>query len=574
MLEVFHKAYEGTPFAVLVRASIVDHALLLIEGGFSTVFEFTLRRVGFLNLQGKTSMKFRFVHRFLFLLFALAATVVPVLAESRVALVIGNSAYKHVAELPNPRNDSSKIAEKLADIGFKVTQADDLGYDALRRTLRDFSRQAAGADMAVVFFAGHGMEVNKSNYLIPTDARLETDREISYEAVPLELVTEAVSGAKGLRLVMLDACRNNPFANKMKMTSPSRSLGRGLSRVEPTAGTLVSYAAKEGTTADDGRGQHSPYTQALLKHLDEPGLEINFLFRKVRDSVLQETGGKQEPFTYGSLPGSRLYLKAAKSKPPQSELKQPGLQLSEAAQVWAVTQGSKSIPVLEAFLEAYKGTPYAVLARARISELKDRAKQQVSSQPAETNTDIKKRADDAVPAIPEEKKIAAIAPEPEPEVVSRFASESDLVRAIQKALNEHRCAAGNVDGKWGKKGFNAVKRFARYAKLTVGTDPSENLLDAIEGKSGKACPLVCGRRFLVKNDKCVLKTCKKGEKLDRRGKCLRVAILDNACVSRCQREDENRCVRGVMANGASEDEAGIACMHGHETRNCRKLCTR
>ncbi len=466
-------------------------------------------------------MSFPSTHRFLLFLLVLVVSVAPAFAESRVALVIGNSAYKHVAELPNPRNDSAKITEKLQGLGFDVTRADDLGYDGIRRTLRDFSRRATGADMAIVFFAGHGMEVNKSNYLIPTDARLETDREISYEAVPLELVTESVSGAKALRLVMLDACRNNPFASKMKITSPSRSLGRGLSRIEPTAGTLVSYAAKEGTTADDGSGQHSPYTKALLKHLDEPGLEINFLFRKVRDSVLQETSGKQEPFTYGSLPGSRLYLRAALPKSAQTASKQPGLQLSEAAQIWAVTQNSKSILVLEAFRKAYEGTPYSALAKARISELNDIAKRKGSSQPAKPETASGQSARENSPDT--SNQVASIAPEPEPESAGRFASDRELVRAIQTALNHHRCNAGRVDGAWGRKGVAAASRFSRFANLSLGSTPSEEMFDKIDQTGGKVCPLACGARFNARGGKCVLKTCGKGKRLSRNGSCLTIA---------------------------------------------------
>lgn len=236
-------------------------------------------------------------------------------AAKRVALVIGNSDYQHASKLPNPRNDARDMAAAFDRLGFEVTRLDNLGFGEMRRTLGEFSDNAFGADMAVVFYAGHGMEVNKQNYLIPTDARLATDRAISYEAVPLELVTEAVSGAKGLKLVMLDACRNNPFAASMELTNPNRSIGRGLARVEPVAGTLVSFAAKEGTVASDGDGDNSPYTEALLEHLEEPGLEINFLFRKVRDKVMEQTSNQQQPFTYGSLPAEEIFLVGTPRKP-------------------------------------------------------------------------------------------------------------------------------------------------------------------------------------------------------------------------------------------------------------------
>src|SRR5690606_21687909 len=148
--------------------------------------------------------------------------------------------------------------------------------------------------------------IEKQNYLIPVDARLEVDSDILFDTIPLDLVTETVSGAKTLRLVLLDACRNNPFVNTIRSTG--RSIGRGLSPVEPMGGTVVAYAAKGGTVALDGTGRNSPFMKGLLAHIEEPGLDVSLLFRKVRDAVLADTNQQQEPFTYGSLPGTELFL--------------------------------------------------------------------------------------------------------------------------------------------------------------------------------------------------------------------------------------------------------------------------
>jgi len=178
--------------------------------------------------------------------------------------------------------------------------------------LRAFARDAERADWAVVYFAGHGIEIGGVNYLIPVDARLETDRDAQFEAVALEQVLGAVEGAKKLRLVVLDACRDNPFAQRMKRTVASRSIGRGLARVEPEGGTLVAYAAKHGEIALDGEGTNSPFVTALLKHMPTPGVEINKLFRLVRDDVMTATGRRQEPFIYGSLPAEDFFFVAAK----------------------------------------------------------------------------------------------------------------------------------------------------------------------------------------------------------------------------------------------------------------------
>ena len=138
----------------------------------------------------------------------------------------------------------------------------------------------------MVFYAGHGIEVDGRNFLVPVDARLASDQDVEFEAIPLELVSRAVSRASGLRLVVLDACRENPLAVSMQRAGATRSIGRGLARVEPSGETLVAYAAKEGTVAADGEGRNSPYSAALLRHLEEPGLEVGLMFRRVRDAVL------------------------------------------------------------------------------------------------------------------------------------------------------------------------------------------------------------------------------------------------------------------------------------------------
>jgi uncharacterized caspase-like protein len=176
-----------------------------------------------------------------------------------------------------------------------------------------FAREAEGADWAVVYYAGHGIEMGGVNYLLPVDARLETDRDAQFEAVPLDQVMSAVDGAKKLRLVLLDACRDNPFARQMRRTTASRSVGRGLARIEPEGGTLVVYAAKHGEVALDGEGGgNSPFVAALVKNLPTPGVEINKLFRLVRDEVMAATGRRQEPFLYGSLPGEDFFFAAGK----------------------------------------------------------------------------------------------------------------------------------------------------------------------------------------------------------------------------------------------------------------------
>ncbi len=234
-------------------------------------------------------------------------------AGTRVALVIGNSAYQAVPALINPKRDAAAIAEGLRRIGFQtVTLQNDLTRDSLVNALSAFSKVADHAEWALVYFAGHGMEMAGNNYLIPVDAKLETERALLFEAVPLDQVLASVEGAKQMRIVLLDACRDNPFAKQMRRSVATRSLSRGLSPVEPEAGMLVVFAAKHGQVALDGEQSNSPFVTALLKNLPRPGVEIRKFFDLVRDDVLDATNGQQQPFTYGSVPGRQDFFFVAR----------------------------------------------------------------------------------------------------------------------------------------------------------------------------------------------------------------------------------------------------------------------
>ena len=236
--------------------------------------------------------------------------VPPALADGkRVALVIGNSTYRNVPTLPNPANDGADIAAALTRLGFAVTLVTNASFDQMRRGLIAFGRDAAGADMAAVFFAGHGMEISGENWLIPVDAELKKDTDAANEAVSLRSVILQVSNTTSLGLVVLDACRNNPFIAKMSRSLALRAvIGGGLGRIEPVGNVLVAYAARDGTTALDGDGRNSPFTAALLHNIETPGVEVTFMLRNVRDDVMEVTRNEQQPFVYGSLSRKAIYL--------------------------------------------------------------------------------------------------------------------------------------------------------------------------------------------------------------------------------------------------------------------------
>lgn len=234
----------------------------------------------------------------------------PANLGSRIALVIGNSKYANAARLNNPANDAHAMAAALRRLGFvDVIERYDLENEQFRRELKSFGDKAADVDWALVYFAGHGIQVDETTYLIPTDAKLVRSNHIQDEAVALPYLLTKVADARKLRLVILDACRINPFYSRLEKAGGKRSLGRGLGAIEPQRGILVAYAARNGQIADDGTGKHSPYTEALLQHLEESNIEVGFLFRKVRDTVLKRTDNAQEPYVYGSLPSQGLYFK-------------------------------------------------------------------------------------------------------------------------------------------------------------------------------------------------------------------------------------------------------------------------
>ena len=291
---------------------------------------------------------------------------VPALADTRVALVVANSHYTGVPPLTNPASDAGLVAGALRKVGFAVTVRQDVGKASLETALRDFARSAAEADVALVYYAGHGMEIGGTNYLVPVDATLASDRDADFEAVSLPLVLRSVERAKRLRIVVLDACRNNPFSSRMK--GASRAIGRGLARIEPDSDTLVAYAAKDGTTAADGETGNSPFAKAFSAEILVPGQEVQFVFRRVRDDVLAATERRQEPFVYGSLSGAAFYFLGPTNVtvvPAASAVDSKALEL----ELWKSVQGSGDQAQLQSYLDQYPTGIFAGAARAKIKAM-------------------------------------------------------------------------------------------------------------------------------------------------------------------------------------------------------------
>ena len=270
-------------------------------------------------------MKFRNLLIYLFCLTVGVLSATAASAERRVALVIGNSGYKNAPQLRNTINDSTAIGNLFKSVGFEVViSRTDLGVVDFKRAVRDFLVTAETADIAVVYYAGHGVEIGGTNYLVPIDAKLGRDYDVEDEAIALDRIIWALEPVRRLRLIFLDACRNNPFPMKIRSAGVRSTMQGGLGKLEDvSADTLVAYAAKAGNVSYDGDGANSPYATALLKHLGEPGVDIRIALGRVRDDVLAMTGGRQEPFIYGSLGGSTMALVPALTPPPTPKQVEP-----------------------------------------------------------------------------------------------------------------------------------------------------------------------------------------------------------------------------------------------------------
>jgi uncharacterized caspase-like protein len=552
-----------------------------------------------------------------FLAAALLLACQPAWAAKRVALVLGNSAYQNVARLPNPVNDGTAMAATLKDAGFDVVDSrHDLMAAETRRALRDFADRARDADIAVVYYAGHGIEVDGTNYLIPVDAKLERDTDVYDEAFSLDRVLLAIEPAKRLRLVILDACRDNPFAKIMKRTVASRAIGQGLAKVEPaSSNTLIAYAAKAGSTAADGDSKNSPFTAALVKHITTPGLDVRKAFGFVRDDVLKNTSNRQEPYVYGSLGGDDVPLVPAKAAVPASSAQADTRKDYELA----LQIGNKD--ALNAFLAQYPDGFYANLARLQLAKIaaeearlaatekarlaeQERARlategaqqtqqtkaaadakaaeaarvaaekaQQAAQQQASAAEQKRAAAEDAAEKVgmddgvadhaavskpvaggsQETKQDTKIAALPDPSAPAPR-SPAELAKSVQAELRRVGCFAGSADGEWNKASQRSLELFNKNAgtKLDVKL-ASLDALDAVKSKPARVCPLICEHGSKADGGRCVRITCAAGSFVND----------DNECEKRkpreapsAKRDRDERPARVVRERPQGEASAG------------------
>jgi uncharacterized caspase-like protein len=502
----------------------------------------------------------------LLLALALLLGADPAFAAKRVALVLANSAYQNAPQLANPVNDGAMIAKTLKDAGFDVVDSrHDLPALETRRALREFADSARDADIALVYYAGHGIEVDGANYLIPVDAKLERDTDVYDEALSLDRVLVAIEPAKQLRLAILDACRDNPFGKTMKRTIAARGIGRGLAQVEPSGpNTLIAYSAKAGSTAQDGDGSNSPFSIALSKHLTTPGLDVRRAFGFVRDDVLKITSNKQEPFVYGSLGGDDVPLVPAKVAAVA-----PAEPINLQAEVrrdyeLALQVGNKA--AWDAFLAQHPDGFYSNLAKIQLDKIaaeqahaaatekakqaeaeRDRLAAAGAQKEARAGAEADARAAEqaqlaaqkakeqaqqqAAAAEQQRVNLAAAAPSSSTAktnntpgtniaALTPATSRADLTRSVQTELGRVGCFSGQADGNWNTASQRSLSQFNRYAGTRLDVKvASTDALDAVKAKPSRVCPLICEHGFKADADKCTKIVCGDGYVLNDDNEC-------------------------------------------------------
>lgn len=321
------------------------------------------------------------------LMVALAEMTTASAQGRRVALVIGNGAYLHTPALSNPRNDAEDLAAALGFLGFDITIGLDLDKTGMDRTIRSFADKLAGAELGLFYYAGHGIQVAGSNYLVPTDAQLSTAAALDFEMVRLDVVQRAMESQTQTNVILLDACRDNPLARNLarSLGTRSASIGRGLAQAEAGVGTLISYSTQPGNVALDGSGRNSPYAASLVRRITIPGEDLTSILIGVRNDVIKATDSRQVPWDQHAL-RQKLFLVGKSS---QVETPPGAIQIfSEAALAWARLEGSKDIRDYAAFRKQYGGANafYDRQAERQIERLKNESKQATLSTSPDTNS--------------------------------------------------------------------------------------------------------------------------------------------------------------------------------------------
>lgn len=442
-------------------------------------------------------------------------------AEKRVALVIGNSAYRYAPPLANPLNDAGDMAEKLRGLGFEVVSGSDLDLNGVRNTVRDFVSRLDGADIALFYYAGHGLQVNGENYLAPVDARLSSAIDLDFETVPINLVMSAMERSAKVNLFFFDACRDNPLVDNLarSMGTRSGSVGRGLAKLGTGIGSLIAFATQPGNIALDGKERNSPFTAALLRHLGTPGEDITRNLVKVRRDVLAATNGRQVPWDNSSLTSEVVLVSAPVEKPVEvveEPVEKPVVTVeaepdkSVELAYWDTIKAAEDKDFFALYLKQYPDGVFAQLAKMKIAMIDRRNAERATAEAAalkKAEEELKaKKAAEAKAAL-EDQQRAALGRQEEPVSTETAVVEEpdrEIVLQVQRELIRLGCAAGGADGIWGQGSRHALGQFRRHSGADLASlEPTQTVLGVLRARKARVCPLVCGRNQEERKGRCV-----------------------------------------------------------------------
>lgn len=445
----------------------------------------------------------------------------PAIAERRVALVIGNAHYANTTVLRNSVSDAQDVAAELKQLGFDVTLATDLDESAFAQQIDNFGRRLEGADVGLFYYAGHGLQVNEKNYLVATNARLESEFLVPSETILVDDIIHLMESRAGVNLVFLDACRDNPLADNLRRSLISEhrsvSLGRGLARMEPTGRqTLVAFSAAPGQEAEDGNGRNSPFAEALLHHMPEPGVEISVMLKQVSADVRQATHSSQRPQQVSDMAEPFYFAgaaTAAAAKPPSAA---PDSSVELAFFQTAVA--ANDCAAIRSYLTRY---PHGIFVElARLSEQRlcsapirpavsdDQLKSVAHAAPAAVAPLIEPPGSAATPQAAELNKpaapAAAVAVLPPASAPAPAPNAAETARSLQSELLRVGCGGPGLttNGDWDDESRSALAQFNRFAKTSFAA-PSQAAIAAVHSREGRVCPLVCGKGMRAQGDTCI-----------------------------------------------------------------------
>lgn len=537
--------------------------------------------------------------------------------SQRIALVIGNSDYEHITDLDNTLNDARAIAKSLKATGFQVIKAENMTRRGMNDVTEQFLAAVKPGAEALIYYAGHGVELAGENYLLPTDIRKlnpSQKRTLRAESISLNELLEDLRVRKArVNLVLLDACRDNPFP-----TENTRSLGgsAGLGRVDPPHGTVVVYAAAAGEKAldklsDADDNPNGLFTRHLLDLMSEPGLEIRPLVQNLKERVyndaLKVSSRTQRPSYYDGLIGKFYFRPKAQAltlRHPCEVLIDPransdAILANDYTAVMSVCQRAiVEYPDNERFRDLLQLAEEQLAVKTALTSTKPEAARTYLNRYAQgkyhRDVQIHLASIDPTAALPQIQKAAVETGQaravdgdaekfiPEKQVVP-ILSNKELALQVQSELNRVGCSAGNPDGIWGKNSRNAVRSYVRNIPTGLASlDPSPELLLKLREEKGRVCKLTCSARQELSGGQCVAKTCARGEKLSSKGQCYTPKKTAARSCSQGQKKNSKgvcytpRTSVKACPSGQRKNSRGVCYTPKREVKNTRpaKIQTR